>query len=89
MSTPDLGAYIVRLNMIEGVVGIASKVVFEESGTNDELTRAWCALDLALKEIASLRRDIDNDDLKQPTPGQRPDSPQAPRLVVDNTETRP
>jgi hypothetical protein len=38
-----------------GVVGLARETVFCEAGTSEELTRAWCGMDLALEKLKRLR----------------------------------
>jgi hypothetical protein len=49
-----------RLAQIDAAVGLARDTVFREAGENDELSRAWCAMDLGLKELSRVSEDLDN-----------------------------
>jgi hypothetical protein len=55
-SRVDLGT---RVDEISAVVKLAYDAVFLESGRNDTLNGAWCALGLALRELRAAREYIE------------------------------
>jgi len=59
----DLGT---RIDEISGVVKLAYDAVFNESGRNEALNGAWCALGLALRDLKAARECIEGLKEKKP-----------------------
>jgi len=58
-----LGELIHRIDLIDGAVGLARDAVFREAERSQDLARAWCAMELALKELNRMREDVESAQL--------------------------
>ena len=53
-----------RLDAARGTIPLARNAVFDRNERDDDLTAAWCALDLACQELSRLRDDLEELDSK-------------------------
>jgi hypothetical protein len=54
-----MGSAMTRICQLNGVIKLATEVVFEASKSNHELAPVFCSLDLALAELDRLRDEIE------------------------------
>jgi hypothetical protein len=48
-----------RVDLLTGVIKMATEVIFQESHHNHDLAPVWCSLDLALAELDRLRNELE------------------------------
>ena len=54
------------VDQIDGIIGLARDSVLQNVGRNQGLTRAWCAMDLALQQLDILRDCLESADTRDP-----------------------